>query len=131
MSTSPIVIEPATTVIHLEFNAGEAVDLELGVFDKAGVPVPITAAIATIAIPEGPILHTWSAAAGNLSLLPDLVEPSHFTRVQLRTTAAETLAWYEAWADSEWQLETTDLFGRPKRPCEGQVRVRPTRRGTA
>jgi hypothetical protein len=132
-SPAPIRVAPATAVVHLDFAAGEDVDVELEVLDdsRPRQPVPLQSAVATIAVPDGPVLHEWSAARGNLELHPSDENPGIVSRVRLLTTREQTAAWYEAWGDAEWQLDAIDIFGKAKRPCEGLVRVRLSLRGGA
>jgi len=127
---APLRIGPATRTVHLDYNGFEDVDLVVDVVDADEVPVFITSASAIIGAEGRDPLFEWSAAAGNLVLLPDLADPTHYSRVQLTATRAETLAWSRTWRTSGWQLDVVDLFGRSKRPCEGQVRARPSRRST-
>lgn len=122
MSTDEQYLDPATTQIHLTFNAGEDKTVRLVVRDKLGQPVPLASAVATIATPYCPPLHQWTVGNG-------LELPAGQTGVVLlHTTREQTTAWATAWGDSEWQLDTVDVFGRDQRPCEGDVRVNPTRR---
>jgi hypothetical protein len=121
--TAPVRLAPATSIVHLEFNAGEDIEIELIVSDKLGAAVPLTSAVATIALPGCTAQHVWSAPAGNLQL------GTETGSVLLSATAEQTAAWYAAFGDSEWQLDTVDVFGRHKRSCEGDVRVNPTRAG--
>lgn len=114
-------LSPATSTIHLDFNAYEDVDIELTVEDDNGVPLPLESAVAQIRVPGGPLLHEWSEAAGNIT-----VGPEHGV-VVLRCSSADTGRWWVEFAESEWDLNTVDVFGRRKRPCEGQVQVRDPR----
>jgi hypothetical protein len=128
-STSPAIdVAPATSTVHLQFNAGEDVDIDLVTADADGDGVLLAGAVATIAPAGGTVVHTWSVGAGNLALLVDPDDPTHFTGVRLSTTAEETASWWEAWGEAGWQLDVTDLFGQSKRACEGGVQVRAPRR---
>ena len=127
---APIRVGPSTTPVHLDFNAGEDVDILLEPFDSSDPPQALfmASAVATIALPGGLPLHTWSVGAGNLALQIGPGDPAHLTQVLLSTTRLETAAWWSAWGDAEWQLEVVDVFGQQKRACEGDVRVRQSRR---
>lgn len=127
MSAGETRLRPATSVIHLEWNAGEDADIRVTVRDAAGVGVPLQSAVGTIALPRSSTaLHTFSAAEGNLALA-DQTDPVTWGVLILSASAADTLAW-QAWTDAEWQLDAVDIFGRSKRACEGDVRVIPSRR---
>lgn len=116
-----IRVTPATTEVNLDFNAGEDVDVELDVLDDDDQPVPVASAIAMIRTGPRSVekLHEWSAAESNLTV--------GLGKVVLITRATETEAWAADWGDAEWDLEVTDLNGRIKRVCEGDVRVNPGR----
>lgn len=118
-SVAPIRVEPATSRVDLVFNAGEDVDVELSVVDADGDPLTATSAEAMIRQdPDGDVLHTWSAAEGNITV--------GVGSVVLVVTAADTTAWLAAWGDAEWDLEVT-AGGKVKRVAEGSVRVTPSR----
>lgn len=116
-----IRVEPSTTTVHLDFNAGEDVDIEFQVLDADDAPVVVDSAVAVISDYAGVELHRWSADDANLTV-PDV------GLVRVSTTRAETAAWYAAWGDAVWQLEVVDTLGQQKRVCEGDVRVRQSRR---
>lgn len=124
--TAEIRLGPATTVVHLQFNAGEDSTDELSVTDRDGAPVPIASAVATIAAHDGTVLHQWTAASGGLTLHPDPTT-GVVSRVRLVTTAAQTAAWWAGWCDAGWQLDVVDTFGQAKRPAQGTVRVHRSR----
>jgi hypothetical protein len=129
VTAEEVWLGPATSIVHLEYNAGEDVDVEVVVVDDFGVPVPLTSAVATIGLPRCPDpLHQWTAPAGNLVLLDQATRPGSLL---LHSTAEQTAAWFQAWGDAEWQLDVVDLFHQSKRACEGDVRVNPSRRGGA
>lgn len=118
-------LSPDTTEIDLEFNAGEDMEIELVVTDRDGTPVPLAGAVGTIAVPFCQPEHTWTVAGGNLELADaDGV-------VRLTCTRDETAAWASGFGDAQWQLDVTDIFGRGRRVCEGDVRVNPTLQGEA
>lgn len=132
MTAAPrtVRVVPATSTVHLDFNAGEDVDILLAPFDDSdpAQALYLQDATATVAFQGGPALHVWSVLAGNLSLQPDPDDPTHDSRILLSTTAEETTSWWTAWGDAEWQLDVVDVFGQSKRACEGDVRVRQSRR---
>lgn len=125
--TEPLRLEPETTTLHLDYNAGEDSTVEIVVTDREDTPVPIVSAVGVIGLPGcAAPLHEWSAAAGNLSLADQAVSPGV---VWITASRDETAAWSRAWGDAEWQLDAIDLFDRAKRVCYGHVRVWASRRG--
>jgi len=115
----PIRLEPITRTLHLDFVAGESTTIEVEVSDANDRPVPLSAATATVAIPgRCDPLHEWAPPDG-LVLADQQTRPG---LLWLHATEHDTTAW-AAWGDASWQLDVIDLFGRPLRPCRGQIRV--------
>lgn len=129
MSDDGTRLAPVTSVIHLEFNAGEDVSTQITVRDRLGVPVPLSDATAVIGLPHcQQVFHEWSTATGNLLLQDQATQPGV---LHLISTREDTTGWVAVFGDAEWQLDVIDVFGRSKRACQGDVRINPTRRGTA
>lgn len=124
MPTSPhtVRVSPATTIVHVEVNAGEDLELEVSVFDDDDAVVLIDNAVATIGPDGGPALHTFSVAAGNLAVI------GGSGKVRLSFTKDESNDWYREWGQARWQLDIVDIYDRTKRACEGSWRVRASRR---
>lgn len=117
MGRGPIRVDPATSIVHLDFAAREDVLVQLTVADDDQGAVEVVSAVGRIVGPAGAVLHEWSAGEANLTVNGALVT--------LITTRVNTSLWYAAWGDASWWLEVTDPEGRVKRVCEGDVRVRP------
>ena len=123
MSSYTTRLTPATAELDLEFAAGEDMDIELQVVDADCQPVPLSAAVGTVALRGCDPDHVWSVEAGNLTLGQEVGV------IYLHSTAEQTTGWARDWGDSEWQLDVVDIFGRRRRACEGDVTVFPTRVG--
>lgn len=116
----PIRLDPDTTQVHLDINAGEDVRIQLDILDAGGGPVAVASVTGLIRSRAGAVLHEWSSANANVTTALGVVV--------LITTSAQTAAWWDAWGDAIWDLEVVDLAGERKRVAEGDVRVRQGRR---
>jgi hypothetical protein len=114
-------VVPATSVVHLDFNAGEDARIEVDLADDAGQPVEITDVYGCVRVRGALVpVYEWSQANSNTTFTAG--------QVVLVVARADTALWWAAWGDAEWQLEVTDVRGHRSRVCEGDVRVRSTRR---
>ena len=128
-------LQPPTTRITFEVNAGDTLNALFPVLDDDCAPVEITPAAAPLwsarsqvrrNVHAAEVLHEWttSGAAPNAEIVPG--NPG---LVRLRATAVETAAW-QSWVDFTcgWDLDVIEpavYGGATYRIAEGPFLVRP------
>ncbi|MFC5997100.1 hypothetical protein ACFQE5_23080 [Pseudonocardia hispaniensis] len=135
-----ITVATATTLIDLEVNPGDPIDLLVPILDANDAPVQIDDPAGWSARSQvratwqaGQVLHEWTTtgAAPNAEIVAGL--PGH---VRLTATPEQTAAWQQTWPalDVAWDLDVTEPATGPDDPdggptphriAKGRIRLNP------